>query len=464
MIRSIDRSFDKHSVRRRTRLRAHIALFTCMATLAFASFVLLGTNEALAQDQGGASTPDTIAAAAPENIIGKLPLVNLEVDARGETPAPEAKGDSGKQRAGLTYQHVNLMFPQKAATGLVYDGTQKNGYVGRPEAILTVPGESDSSWQYPFYVEYSGINDTDYHPPKCYNNKDHQGINDNAPVNAGDYRVVFSAPEDDAFVDKPKLAFILNPNHIDFTIAKAPALTLSPLSASTIDAAGYQRELDLASMLNLPADLNGGPAYAVVDSTTNGLAVASIDSATGKLTLASKGGAGLAASDTVTVALTNMGNYEDSTVEVNVSYAAKPTATISGVQAATDLVYNGKPQQGYTGSPEATYLSPLSNQSETYTGPFVITYTGTASDGSSFGPTAQPPTASGVYRVEFSAPESALFTGSRALDFSIGKGAAKGLAAAGDGPLPGLVVAAAGAAILTALTARARLITQRRNR
>lgn len=335
--------------------------------------------------------------------------------------ASASADDSGKQQANLTYQYVDLKFPKLAETGLVYDGTQKNGYVDRPEAILTVPGESDHSWQWPFYVEYFGINGTDYHPPKCYSNKDYQGINANAPVNAGDYRVIFSAPEDDAFADKPKLAFILNPNHIDFTIAKAPALTLAPLSASTIDAAEYRQEFDLASMLSLPADLNGGPTYAVVDNTANGLADVSVNSATGMLTLVSKGGAGLAASDTVTVALTNMGNYEDSTVQVNVSYTAKPDAAISGVQAATSLVYNGGPQAGYTGTSTAVYLPLEATEPATYDGPFDITYVGTAADGSTWGPTAQAPAAAGTYRVTFAVPDSAFFAGSLALDFAIEK-------------------------------------------
>lgn len=329
--------------------------------------------------------------------------------------------DSGKQPASLTYQHVDLKHPKVAATGLVYDGTQKNGYDGYPEALLAIPGDNDYSWSEYFYVEYFGINGTDYHPPKCYSTRDLRGINDNAPVNAGDYRVTFSAPDDDKFVDHPERAFILNPNHIDFTIAKAAALTLSPLSASTIDAAEYQREFDLGNMLSLPADLNGGPTYAVVDSTANGLAAVSVDSTTGKLTLASKGGAGPSASDTVTVALTDMGNYEDSTVEVNVSYTAKPDAAIGGVQAATRLVYNGEPQAGYTGTPLATYLPLDADAPATYNGPFDIVYVGTVADGSAWGPTDQAPSAAGTYRVTFAVPESAFFAGSLTLDFAIEK-------------------------------------------
>lgn len=367
------------------------------------------------------------AAARPLALALACVLAVANVAAAPLGAASASADDSGKQRAGLTYQHVDLKYPWEAATGLVYDGTQKNGYVGRPEAILTVPGESDHSWQWPFYVEYSGINGTDYHQPKRYTVKD--GINANAPVNAGDYRVIFSAPEDDAFADNPKLAFILNPNHIDFTIAKAPALTLSPLSAPTIDAAGYQREFDLASMLSLPTDLNGGPTYAVVDNTANGLAAASVDPATGKLTLASKGGASPSASDTVTVTLTDMGNYEDSTVEVNVSYTAKPDATISGVQAATSLVYNGYPQAGYTGAPQATYQAPENTSPDTYDGPFDISYAGTTADGTAYGPIDQAPSAAGVYHVKFAVPDSApVVTTPITIDFTIGKASAPALA------------------------------------
>lgn len=499
MIRSSDRSFDKHPARRRARLRAQAALFACMAALAFATFILLNTHGALAQDAEDASDLDATAVAAPEGIIGEPPPAFLEADARDETSeqdakdAPEgaarmAEGSSaapadaaeitasvndalgGAAQMAEGKPSYNLSLPKRADTGLVYNGTRQQGYGGVPVVrILADNGVDEMDYHAPLYVEYKGINGTVYNSPPVQA-AGYQQINTYAPINAGTYQVIFTVPESQSFT--------LNPSSFEFSIAKAPAPALSQPSVTLFDAPGSVMEFDLSSMIGLPSDLNGGPSYAITGFTETGLASAAVDPATGKLTLTANDRASRSVQDTVTVALTDMGNYEDCAVQVAVSYVTKPSATIAGVKAATDLVYNGEPQQGYTGSPQATYRSPLSNQSETYNGPFVITYTGTASDGSAFGPTTQAPTAPGTYRVEFSAPEAAPFTGSLALDFSIGKSASGGpdptkgsslaptggtLAATGDGLLPGLFAAVAGAAILAALIAGIRLIAKRRS-
>lgn len=325
-------------------------------------------------------------------------------------------GDSASADvSGFSKESSELILPDKAATGLVYNGTRQQGYPNGvyPTAKYTGNGGNLEEYHSPFYVKYTGINGTHYNPPKTLS-AGYQEINDNAPTNAGSYQVAFTVPDD--------APFILLPNSLEFSIAKAPALTLSPLSAPMIDAAGYQREFDLASMLNLPSDLGGGPAYSVTTHTANGLTAASIDPKTGTLTLTSKGGAGLSTSDTVTVALTNMGNYEDSTVQVNVGYTAKPDAMIGGVQAATGLVYDGEPQQSYIGTPQATYQVPANTSPDTYNGLFDLTYSGTTADGTAYGPTDQAPAAAGAYRVEFAVPDSAPVVATPlALDFSISK-------------------------------------------
>ena len=499
MIRSSDRSLDKHPARRRARLRAQAALFTCMAALAFATFILLNTHGALAQDAEDASDLDATAVAVPEGIIGEPPLAFLKADARDETPDQDAKdapegaaqmvegasavpADAAETTASVNdalggaaqmaegKPSYNLSLPKRADTGLVYNGTRQQGYGGVPVVrILADNGVDEMDYHAPLYVEYKGINGTMYNSPPVQA-AGYQQINTYAPINAGTYQVIFTVPESQSFT--------LNPSSFEFSIAKAPAPALSQPSVTLFDAPGSVMEFDLASMIGLPSDLNGRPSYAITGFTETGLASAAVDPAIGKLTLTANDRASRSVQDTVTVAITDMGNYEDCAVQVAVSYVTKPSATIAGVKAATDLVYNGEPQQSYTGSPQATYLSPLSNQSETYNGPFVITYTGTASDGSAFGPTTQAPTAPGTYRVEFSAPEAASFTGSLALDFSIGKGASGGpdptkgsslaatggnLAATGDGLLPGLFATVAGAAILAALIAGIRLIAKRRS-
>ncbi|WP_195762869.1 MBG domain-containing protein [Eggerthella guodeyinii] len=324
-------------------------------------------------------------------------------------------GDSASADvSGFSKESSKLILPDEAATDLVYNGTRQQGYPNGvyPTAKYTGNGGNLEEYHSPFYVEYTGINGTRYGPLKASSAR-YQEINVNAPTNAGSYQVVFTVPDD--------APFILLPNCLEFSIAKAPELILSPLSAPMIDAAGYQREFDLASMLNLPSDLGGGPAYSVTTHTENGLTAVSIDSKTDTLTLTSKGGAGLSTSDTVTVAL-KMGNYEDSIVQVNVGYTAKPDAMIGGVQAATGLVYDGDPQQGYIGTPQATYQVPANTSPDTYNGLFDLTYSGTTADGTAYGPTDQAPAAAGAYRVEFAVPDSAPVVATPlALDFSIGK-------------------------------------------
>lgn len=287
-----------------------------------------------------------------------------------------------------------------AETGLVYNGAPQKGYEGDP-SIRYTPYDltADKMYSGPFDIAYTGIDGTAYGPTA------------QAPTNAGTYRVTLAVPESAEFFGPSKA--------VEFAIAKAP-LPLEDLSAELLDAAGFQDVLDLASWLNVPVDTNGGPTYSVDGFTTNGLASAAIDPDTGKLTLVASGTAGTK-SDTVAVKLSGMGNYEDTVVETKVDYAAKPVATIDGVQAATGLVYNGAPQAGYTGTPQATYLPHRGDLPETYDGPFDIAYAGTSADGSAYGPTAQAPASAGTYRVTFAVPQDASFAGSLTLEFAIAK-------------------------------------------
>lgn len=197
MIRSSDRSLDKHPARRRARLRAQAALFTCMAALAFATFILLNTHGALAQDAEDASDLDATAVAVPEGIIGEPPLAFLKADARDKTPDQDAKdapegaaqmvegASAVPADAAETTASVNdalgggaaqmaedkpaykLYFPKHAATGLVYNGTRQQGYSGVPVVkILADNGVDEMDYHAPLYVEYKGINSTVYNSPR----------------------------------------------------------------------------------------------------------------------------------------------------------------------------------------------------------------------------------------------------------------------------------------------------------
>lgn len=107
-------------------------------------------------------------------------------------------------------------------------------------------------------------------------------------------------------------------------------------------------------------------------------------------------------SNPVTINLTVTGGSDKPTTD-------KTPVTITGVSAATGLVYNGSAQKGYAGTPT----------SSNYSGSYTVKYEGI--DGTSYSSSAAP-TNAGSYRVTISVPESdETYTGSISLDFTIGK-------------------------------------------
>lgn len=103
-------------------------------------------------------------------------------------------------------------------------------------------------------------------------------------------------------------------------------------------------------------------------------------------------------------------NYSFADASITVLLSNKSALDIGGVTAASGLVYNGSSQSGYTGTPTATG----------YNGSFEISYSGTKADGSSYGPSSEPPVNAGSYTVTFSIPgTNENYTGSEALNFAI---------------------------------------------
>lgn len=107
-------------------------------------------------------------------------------------------------------------------------------------------------------------------------------------------------------------------------------------------------------------------------------------------------------SNPVTINLTVTGGSDKPTTD-------KTPVTITGVSAATGLVYNGSAQKGYAGTPT----------SSNYSGSYDVSYEGI--DSTSYS-SSTAPTSAGSYRVTISVPESdETYTGSISLDFTIGK-------------------------------------------
>lgn len=286
----------------------------------------------------------------------------------------------------------------QAVDGAYAKDTQHAGYTGTPTVTYTPYGNNMPLTTYgddaseTFVLSYVGIDGTDYGPT------------DQAPIAAGSYAVTLSLPLDVPLTGDPLV--------LEFTVAKAAAPALGYPLVELLDRKG---ETAYAMPSKDAPDDAGSALYKVKSFTENGLASATIDPATGELTLVGNGKAGTN-TDTVTVAI-SMGNYKDATVKVPVTYTARPQAVIAGVQAATDLVYNGAQQAGYTGTPSANYP----RQDMPYTGPFDTSYSGTAADGTTYGPTSQAPAAAGSYKVVFLLPDTAPCVGSHELDFEIAK-------------------------------------------
>jgi len=106
-----------------------------------------------------------------------------------------------------------------------------------------------------------------------------------------------------------------------------------------------------------------------------------------------------------------MENYANTTVEVEVELFDKTTLAVTGVEALTELVYNGEGQIGYTGTPAA----------EDYDGQFAVTYSGR--NGTTFeGDAENPPKNAGDYTVTLAIPDEDLhYKGQVSVDFTIGK-------------------------------------------
>ena len=204
---------------------------------------------------------------------------------------------------------------------------------------------------------------------------------------------------------------------VSYTIGKAAAFDLSTTATALV---GSQTTVDLSSLSGLPNDLGPDPVQAATTFTKNGLADAQFDAASGKLTLTASSSVTTGATDTVRIALSGMTNYENSTIVVAVQYE-KASATIGGIDAR-NAAYDGSPHAGYTGTPTAAYRLTNAGEPLVYNGPFDISYTGTAADGTAYGPVSTPPTAAGIYRATFALPQNAPCTGQPAvLDFAIDK-------------------------------------------
>ena len=118
---------------------------------------------------------------------------------------------------------------------------------------------------------------------------------------------------------------------------------------------GFKRTLDLSTVAGLPEGET--PIFAVQEPEPGyqGLESAAVEPNTNTLTLTTKEDGTYDRGDTVTVSVTDMKNYEDSAITVQVTYTNKTIVAISGV-TIEEKTYDGTAVT-YTGEPTATKLS-----------------------------------------------------------------------------------------------------------
>lgn len=168
----------------------------------------------------------------------------------------------------------------------------------------------------------------------------------------------------------------------------------------------------------VPDNAGGTPVYEVLNFTASGLASAGINEL-GELSLVAKAEADTSMTDTVTVKVSGMANYNDFTIEVAVTYVEQTPISITLIPTLTDLIYTAQQTQGYGGL-EATYTD-ASGITHTFDAAALsYVYEGMTRQGEAYGPISTPPTQAGSYKVTASVPQTeALFTGSASLSFTI---------------------------------------------
>ncbi|BAL01289.1 putative surface layer protein [Oscillibacter valericigenes Sjm18-20] len=190
------------------------------------------------------------------------------------------------------------------------------------------------------------------------------------------------------------------------SISQADALNLTGNATMVKGRANYTVELDLTQISGYPAFPGGTPFFTVASGEPyNGLTSAAVN-ASGKLTLVADN-TNNSTQDIITISITGMDNYADSTITVAVNYTDKVPVTISGVTVQNGI-YNGAAHTGYTGTPTSSY-----------TGTYEVTYSGL--NGTSYNSNTAPVNA-GDYTVTFKVPDSDLaYFGLADISFTISK-------------------------------------------
>lgn len=189
---------------------------------------------------------------------------------------------------------------------------------------------------------------------------------------------------------------------LTFTITKADATDAMKTVSTSVSSLGKT-----GATVTLPT-LPDGAGYGTVTYSGNVVCSSAVVSGT---TLTYNAAAITAGQNgTITISVTGAKNYNDYSVEVTVTSVAKTEVSITGLTAASGLIYNGSPQNGYAGTATVTGHTDLNK---------MLVYTYASTDGAGYSsPTA--PTAAGAYQLTVSVSDSnETYTGSASVNFTI---------------------------------------------
>ena len=201
--------------------------------------------------------------------------------------------------------------------------------------------------------------------------------------------------------------------------------------------AGYSRSFSLTDLRNWPENPGGGPSCRLsTDAGTPGLSEVKLSGAV--LSLQSNGTKTAGTSDTLTVQLTGMKNYEDSRAVLTVSYTDRIPVVLTGL-SVPNRVYSGLPSEisRYPDVAEArTGGAAVSVNPET---DITVSWSRRTGAGSWSG-LPHAPVDAGVYRIVLAMTEESGYAGKTACEFTIGKAPLtirpQGLLADINDPLP----------------------------
>ena len=246
-----------------------------------------------------------------------------------------------------------------------------------------------------------------------------------------DYTVTGTFPDANADASNVDVAIsvTLKGNALtNYNLANANYTATAKINKANHETYGTTQTANTDAIMSVPGDKTytlpcsdlEGVTYTVTAKTAANIVADAAPTITGNtLTYATKNCDTENATDTITVTISST-NYNDITFTLTVKATSKQIVTISGVSAASDLVYDGTAKSDYTGTISCDQGWDVNELTITYYLDDGTTKTTEANSGAAGEGLA--PKNAGSYKVTFAVPESSeTHTGNLTLAFAIAK-------------------------------------------